>query len=400
MIDIRETLKSLMPELIEFRHDLHAHPELAYRETRTATRVLDRLNTIDGLHIRSRIAKTGIVATLNADRDGPCIALRGDMDALPVQEQTRLPYASKNDGCMHACGHDGHTTCLLGAALVLARHTDELPGKVKFIFQPAEEGGGGARLMIDGGALDGPKVDAAFALHGWPQVPVGSILVGSGPVLAACTSFRIVIKGRGAHAAFPHHGDDTVLTSAHLITALQAIRSRFIDPLDRAVVSVCSVQAGHTFNVLPDRCEMLGTVRSLKQATHEAILADIRRMAASTAQSFNASAEVEFLESYPVVMNDPSAADLVAKVARKTLGDAHVLVDDTPVMGSEDFAFFSQRVPSTFYCLGVRPVGEDHYPQLHSPNYDFSDDAIPVGVSMHCALASHFLSHPLANRCG
>ena len=209
-----------------------------------------------------------------------------------------------------------------------------------------------------------------------------------------------MVKGRGAHAAFPHHGDDTILTSAHLITALQAIRSRFIDPLDRAVVSVCSVRAGHAFNVLPDRCEMLGTVRSLKQTTHEAILEDIRRMAANTAQSFNASAEVEFLDSYPVVINDASAADLVADVARATLGEEHVVVDDTPVMGSEDFAFFSQRVPSTFYCLGVRPVDVDDYPQLHSPNYDFSDEAIPVGVSMHCALASHFLSHPLANRCG
>ena len=395
MIDIRDSVQSLLPELIEFRHDLHAHPELAYRETRTAARVLDRLETVGGLHVRGGIAETGIIVTLNADRDGPCVALRADMDALPVQEQTGLPYASTHDGCMHACGHDGHTTCLLGALLILAGMADDLPGKVKFIFQPAEEGGGGARAMIEAGALDSPKVDAAFALHGWPQVPVGSIRLGSGPVLAACTSFRIAVTGRGAHAAFPHQGDDTVLASAHLITALQAIRSRFVDPLDRAVVSVCAVNGGHAFNVLPDRCELLGTVRSLNPMTHEAILAHVGRIAAATAQSFNTSAEVEFLDSYPVVINDAAATALVADVGRDALGPNHVTIDNTPVMGSEDFAFFSNAVPSSFYCLGVRPVDADDYPQLHSPYYNFSDEAIPVGVTMHCALASRFLHHPL-----
>jgi len=274
-----DDIAELLPDLIEFRHDLHMHPELAFQERRTSARLMERLSEIPGLSIRNGIADTGIVATLNVDKPGPCVALRADMDALPIQEANTFPYRSQHEGVMHACGHDGHTTCLLGAAQILARCADKLPGKVKFIFQPGEEHGAGGKVMVEEGALEDPIVDAAYALHGWPQTEVGSIVIGAGPILSAATAFEIELRGEGTHAAYPHMGTDIILAASHLISAMQAVRTRFVNPLEPVVVSITSFRAGNTHNVLPERGKLLGTVRTLTQETHEQVFAHLERLA-------------------------------------------------------------------------------------------------------------------------
>ncbi|MHC4697114.1 MAG: M20 metallopeptidase family protein [Planctomycetota bacterium] len=392
MPDIDAAIAEIIPELVEFRHDLHRHPELGYKETRTSARILEALEKIPGLDIRTGLAETGIVATLNADRHGRCVALRADLDALPIQEANTLEYKSRHDGRMHACGHDGHITCLVGAARVLARFADQLPGKVKFIFQPAEEGGNGAKRMIDAGALADPTVDAAFAFHGWPGNELGSIQVGPGNLLAAMTAFEIELTGKGTHAAYPHLGTDLILTASHIVTQLQAIVSRFTDPVDPVVVSISAIHAGETHNVLPDRCRMLGTTRALQQETHDSAKESIKRLAESTARDFGVTANIAFVESYPALVNDAAAAKLVDAVARDVVGPDRMLPEPVPTMGAEDFAFYAQRVPSAMWFLGLTPRGCDDYPKLHRPDFDFRDEVIPIAVAMHCGIARRFLA--------
>ncbi|HUU82935.1 MAG TPA: M20 family metallopeptidase [Phycisphaerae bacterium] len=401
MPDFAALIDGSRDRLVTLRHELHAHPEPAFQEKWTAARILTELQSLPGLRIRSGLAGTGILATLNQDRPGPCIALRAELDALPLQEQnSKLPYASGQPGRMHACGHDGHMTCLVGAAMVLSAVADQLPGKVKFIFQPAEEmGGGGARLVEEEGVLDEPKVDAAFALHGWPDVEFGKVLVGKGPILAAATPFEITVRGTGAHAAYPHTGSDVVLASAYIITALQSIASRW-DPMDPVLVSVCHLDAGHTWNVLPETCRMKGTVRGLRQASHDAVIERVRRVVESTAEVHGCSASVEFQFGYPSLVNDPTCADMVTEVAAKLLGPDAVLPGPAPSLGGEDFAFFARRVPAALYRLGVSRPDAPVSPALHSPQYDFPDDAIAIGVRLHCEIAYRFLSDPPVWRCG
>ncbi|MCP4246709.1 MAG: amidohydrolase, partial [bacterium] len=348
MPDVAAIIDEIHERLVDIRHDLHAHPELAFEEKRTAARVLTELTALGNLKIRTGLAGTGITALLNADHPGPCVALRADMDALPLQEQNeQLPYASTVPGQMHACGHDGHTTCLIGAAMVLSRLADELPGKVKFIFQPAEEnGGGGDKLVEELGVLDNPTVAAAFALHGWPAVKVGQVMVGAGPVLAAATAFDVTIRGQGAHAAYPHTGADVVLASAEIVSAVQAIASRW-DPVDPVLISICQMQAGHTYNVLPDECRMKGTVRGLRQGSHDGVLQRLREVVQGTAGLHGSTAELDLVPGYPALVNDPTCADLVTQVATELFGADAVDEAPAPGMGAEDFSFFARRVPST-----------------------------------------------------
>ncbi|MCH7814639.1 MAG: amidohydrolase [Planctomycetes bacterium] len=401
MPDVAAVIDEIHDHLVDIRHDLHAHPELAFEEKRTAARVLTELTALGNLKIRTGLAGTGITALLNADHPGPCVALRADMDALPLQEQNaHLSYASTVPGKMHACGHDGHTTCLLGAAMVLARLADELPGKVKFIFQPAEEnGGGGGKLVEELGVLDNPTVAAAFALHGWPQAKVGQVMVGAGPVLAAATSFDVIVRGQGAHAAYPHTGTDVVLASAEIVSAVQAIASRW-DPVDPVLVSVCQLQAGHTYNVLPDECRMKGTVRGLRQGSHDTVLERLREVIEGTAALHRCTAELELVPGYPALVNDPTCADLVARVAGELFGADAVDTEPAPGMGAEDFSFYARRVPSTWYRVGVADPDGSPSPALHNPQYDFHDGAIDVGVRMHCEIVRRFLADPPMWRCG
>jgi amidohydrolase len=379
-------IDQLLPELVELRHDLHRHPELAFEEHGTASRIIAQLQDVPGIDLRTGIAGTGIVATLGAERTGPCIALRADMDALPIEEQGDHAHRSTIPGKMHACGHDGHVTCLVGAVQVLAQLGDELEGPVKFLFQPAEEGGGGGRKMCEEGVLDDPPVQAIFGLHGWPGLPQGEVGVRAGAFLASSDRLRIQVRGVGAHAAFPHQGVDTVLVAAHIVVALQSIAARNTDPLDSAVVTVAQVHGGSADNIIPGEVTLSGTVRTLNHVTRQLTFDRIRRVAANTASAFGAAAEAIIDDGYPVLENDPAATEYVRRIAANTVAP----VDISPVMGGEDFAFYAQRVPASFFALGVRPADRDTYPTLHQPDYDFHDGAIPLGVALHVDLVRHF----------
>ena len=400
MLDFKSVAEEITDGLIELRHDLHAHPETAYEEKRTAARVVAELSKLANLRISSDVVGTGVVAVLNAHKGPPCVGLRADMDALPLVETTGLPHASRYPGRMHACGHDGHTTCLVGAAGVLDRFADQLPGAVKFVFQPAEEGGAGARRMIEAGVLDTPRVDALFAIHGWPNLDLGTVAVAPGPVLAAADAFEITITGRGAHAAYPHEGSDVILAAAHLITMLQDVRSRFVDPMDPAVVSVCQVTAGDTHNTLPETCRLKGTIRALRQGTHATVRSMVEQIVRTVPELFKTRAEFALLEPYPALVNDAACVELVAEAASEVLGSENVDRAAAPGMGAEDFAFFAQAVPSAWCQLGLRPAGVAEMAPLHNPRFDFTDAAVPLGVRLHCALAHRFLTSPPAWKCG
>jgi len=395
MPDYAASIEAILPDLVALRHDLHRHPELGYEEAWTSARILKELEAIPGLKLRTGVAGTGIIAVLNGDKPGRCVGLRAELDALPIHEENDFEYRSQIDGRMHACGHDGHMTCLMGAVKVLAKHADALPGKVKFLFQPAEETGGGGGKIVNEGALRDPDVGAVFALHGWPDHKIGEIAAAPGASLAAATSFQIEITGLGAHAAYPHQGADVILAASQLVTRLQAIVSRMTDPVDPAVVSICSIHAGATYNVLPGACTLQGTIRGLNQRTHDAVLERLKGFVASSAGDLGALAELTVVESYPVLVNDVAATKLVVDVGTEMLGADYVDRKPPPSMGAEDFSFIARQVPAAFWRLGVCPRNRDSYPKLHQPTYDFPDAAIPIGVELHCRTAERFLSQGL-----
>ena len=387
MRDVSGLIQDQLPDLVRLRHEIHQHPEVAFEEHGTAARVLGALEGIDGLDIRTGVAETGLVLTLNADKPGPMIALRADMDALAIQETSGLPWTSQTPGKMHACGHDGHTTCLVGAVRVLASLRDQLPGPVRFLFQPAEEGAGGGGRMCEEGVLDG--VTAIFGLHGWPDLNQGDVGMRVGPFLAFSDRFKILVEGQGAHAAFPHQGIDPIPVAAQIVLGLQTIASRQTDPLDAVVVTVAQIHGGTADNIIPTHVELRGTLRSLRGATRTAAMAQIEQIATGMAAASGARAHVEILEGTPVLEND---ADAVA-FGRHVAADAELTaVDIDPVMGGEDFAFYAQQVPAAFFALGVRPPDRADYPSLHQPDYDFPDAAIASGVSLHVQLARQFWS--------
>lgn len=393
MKDLAPLIERALPDVVALRHELHAHPELAYQEVETSRRVAERLQRIRGLTIRTGLAGgTGIVAMLNANRRGKCVALRAELDALPIQEETGKPYASMTPGRMHACGHDGHTACLVGAAAVLAQVTDELPGCVKFIFQPAEESGGGGERMCAEGVLDEPRVDAAFALHGWPSLPIGTVGVRRGAVLASTNPWTMTVHGKGAHAAYPHKGIDPIVVASHIVTAWQTVVSRGTAPTDSCVVTVGKFHAGTAENIIPTTAVLGGTIRTLNPETRRRAVAEVRRIAERTAEAFGARAEIEIRDGYPVMVNDDRAADFVERVAGDVLGEERVEKNEPPSLGGEDFAYYAQRVPAAFWRLGVREPGVAEMPALHHPRYDFADAAIPIAVRMHCEIACRFLT--------
>ncbi len=387
MTNVEDLIRNHMADLICLRHEIHQNPELGYQEHGTAKRVVAALDGIEGLDIRTGVAETGVVVTLGVDRPGPMVALRADMDALAIQETSGLPYASATDGKMHACGHDGHTTCLVGAVRVLSAIRDELAGPVRFVFQPAEEGGGGGGRMCDEGVLDGVK--AIFGLHGWPYLPQGELGVRSGPFLASSDRFRIVVDGQGAHAAFPHQGVDPIPIAAQIVLGLQTIASRQTDPLDAVVVTVAQIHGGTADNIIPAQIELRGTLRSLQAGTRRSAMDQIERIATQIAAAHQARAQVTITEGTPVLANDRIAAGFGQQVASTA---SLTPVDIDPVMGGEDFAFYAERIPAAFFALGVRPPDRDSYPALHQPDYDFPDAAIATGVALHVQLARRFWS--------
>jgi amidohydrolase len=386
-IDLPSLIAPHLESLTQLRRDIHSHPEIAFEEHHTSARIVEELERIPGLQIRKGMARgTGVIATLGADKAGPCIALRADMDALPMQEETGLPYASKIDGRAHACGHDGHVACLIGAARVLSEISDQLAGPVRFIFQPAEEGGGGGRYMVEEGALDNPKAVAAFALHGWPYLPVG--MVGGyrgGPSMASTDTISVELVGRGCHAAAPHNGADPIVAASHIITALQTVRSRRISPTEPSVVSITRISGGTANNIIAERLTFGGTIRTLSADVREQVIQEVRSVIEKTADALGVKANVSIKEGYPVLVNDPELAQHALSVAREELGE-NVVGEISPSMGGEDFAFYSQKVPVTLWRLGVKNPDATEITPLHSPRYDFADAAIALGVRMHCAL--------------
>jgi len=390
--NLRERVEREVPSLVELRHDLHAHPELGYQEKRTSELVQRELNAIGVQFVAGLAGGTGVVAHIPGASD-KAIGLRADMDALPILEETGLPYASTTPGIMHACGHDGHTTMLLGAARVLAAMSRErtLPRPVTFVFQPAEEGGAGGERMVKDGCLDGSRigspVEHMFGLHGWPEIMLGDVATRPGPMLAAADRFEMTIEGRGGHAAYPHFVCDPIVAASAVVTSLQQIASRNVGPLDSVVVSVTQIHAGTAHNIIPQSVQLAGTVRTLKKETQLLARTRLEQIASAVAAAHQCKATVHYHLGYPVTSNDPAAVAIFEDCARKTLGQQHVGPLANPVMGGEDFAYYGQKVPACFFALGIRNPGADHAPALHHPKFDFNDAAIPLGVRLFCALA-------------
>jgi hippurate hydrolase len=368
-------IAAFQDEMAAWRRSIHAHPETAFEEHRTAAFVADRLRAF-GIATEQGLARTGVVGRLEGRAAGPAIGLRADMDALHIHEQTGAPYRSQVDGKMHACGHDGHTAMLLGAARYLAEARN-FAGTVYFIFQPAEENEGGGRVMVEEGLFARCPVEAVYGLHNWPGQGAGTIAVRPGPMMAAYDVFEIVVTGRGCHAAMPHQGIDPVVASAALVTALQSIASRMVDPLQSAVVSVTQIHGGDTWNVIPDSVTLRGTARSFRPEVQDGIETAIRRIAAGVASAHGVTADLRYERRYPATINSAAEAELAARAAGQVVGEGNVIRDPTPSMGSEDFAFMLQARPGSYVWLGI---GEDR-PRLHNPRYDFDDAALAVGAS-------------------
>jgi hippurate hydrolase len=386
--DISEALLSThQPHWAELRRDLHAHPELRFEERRTADIVARELESL-GYEVLRGLGGTGVVASLPGADPNRGIVLRADMDALPIREANDFEHASCNDGIMHACGHDGHTVMLLGAARVL-KELPQLPGTVHFVFQPGEEGGAGARKMIDDGLFEQCPTEAVFGMHNWPGLPAGHFGLRTGPIMAAGSRFRITVRGKGAHAAQPHLGLDPIPLACSMVLQCQTIAARHKDPVDPAVISVCMFHAGDTDNVIPDSAELRGTIRTLSSDLQQKLQRDIRLMCEGLASAYGAQVEVTFFQYYPATVNTPAETELCEAVIRDTFGDARVNGDVPANMTSEDFGFMLEARPGTYVLIGNAPTGATG-PALHHPKYDFNDDIIPAGVRYWVALAQHY----------
>jgi amidohydrolase len=397
---LRALIAEELPDLIALRHDLHAHPELGYEEHRTSEVIQRELEAAGIDFARNLAGGTGVMGHLPASdiatgptSGGRAIGLRADMDALPIAEETDLNYRSTNPGVMHACGHDGHVTMLIGAARVLAKIADEhdLPRPVTFVFQPAEEGGAGGRKMVEDGCLTGnvigEPIEHMFGLHGWPWLEVGIVGTRPGPLLAAADFLDVAVTGTGSHAAWPHQGRDPILASAAFIQAAQQVASRNVDPLDPIVVSITQIHAGTTHNIIPDRVEMHGTVRILRDETQEFAIRRLKEIGEGIGRAHGCKIEVAYTKGYPATVNSPEAVEIFNTVARAALGDERVVEVPDPFMGGEDFAFYCREVPSCFFILGLRPTEVESMPDLHQPTFNFNDEAIATGVEMFCRLA-------------
>jgi amidohydrolase len=380
----------LQPDIQAWRRDIHQHPELLYDVHRTAAFVAERLREFGCDEVATGLGRTGVVGVIKGRKpagkgDIKVIGLRADMDALPIEEETDLPYASKTPGTMHACGHDGHTAMLLGAARYLAE-TRNFAGDAVVIFQPAEEGGSGAAAMIKDGLMDRFGIEQVYGMHNGPGIPVGSFAIRSGPIMAATDSIDIKIEGLGGHAARPHKCIDSVLVGAQLITALQSIVSRTVDPLDSAVLSICEFHAGNARNVIPQNAELRGTVRTLTEEVRALVEKRVHEVVAGVAQITGAKIDLVYERGYPVTVNHASQTDVATKVAKEIAGDGNVH-ETQPLMGAEDFSYMLEARPGAFiFCGNGDSAG------LHHPAYNFNDEAIVYGTSYWIKLVENMLA--------
>jgi amidohydrolase len=386
-------LRAILPQAIGLRHRLHRIPELGYEENKTAQVVRQTLRDA-GIEFVSGVegAATTTVALIG-DATKPCIALRADMDGLPIEEKTALAYASEHPGRMHACGHDGHMAILCAAAAALKADADELPVCVKLIFQPAEEGGAGADRLIKAGVLDGrvgPKVRAIFGLHGWPDLPVGTVSTKPGPLLAATDGFSAEFRGKGCHGAYPHSGRDPIVAACEAVLNIQQVVSRDFDPTEAVVVTVGQIGGGTAVNIIPDTATIAGTARTLTPQGRALARAALARRCQAIAQAAGCEVDFRWDQGYPVMQNDAAMAGYVARVAGATVGVGRFLPAARASMGGEDFAYYLEKVPGCFFLIGVQPVGQESYPSLHNDRFDFTDDAIETGARMFVQLVKGF----------
>lgn len=389
---IRNDIRDLTGTITEMRRDLHRHPELGFQEVRTSKKVSDVLSEL-GVEHRTGVAGTGVLATIRGAAPGRTVALRADMDGLPIEEKTENPARSETKGVMHACGHDGHVSILLATASILQKRREDFAGTVRLAFQPAEEGLGGAVPLLEQGALEDPHADAAFALHIWNSTAVGNIAIAPGPVMAAADEFSIRVVGRGGHGSQPQATIDPVVAASEIVTALQSVVNRNIDPLEPAVLTVATIHGGTAHNVIPAEVEMTGTIRSFRTDVRETLISRLKEVAEGTARAFGARAEVTIGSGYPVTENHAAMTDLARSVAARTVG-AEKVVHARPVMGAEDFSYFLKKVPGCMVFLGsCNPPKGLHHPH-HSALFDFDEACLPIGVELMSGLALEFLARP------
>ncbi len=385
MANISEMQPDLLADLVALRRDIHANPELGFEEHRTAGRIAAELRDL-GIEVHEGIGTTGLVGVLKGRREGTrALGLRADMDALPIDEQTDLPWASTNPGIFHGCGHDGHVAMLLGAARVLAKDPD-FAGTLNLIFQPAEEGKGGARVMIEEGLFERFPCDRVYALHNWPGLPAGTISTRPGAIMGAADKFRIVITGKGGHAAIPQDSPDAILAAASLVQQLNTIVSRSVPPAASGVLSITQIHGGHAHNVIPAEVMVGGTVRTFDPAVQDRIVERMAAMLKGIEASFEVECALDYDRYYPATINDPVAAADALEVAA---GVAHAELAPEPAPTSEDFSFMLQQRPGAYIWLGQ--ATSNHAAPLHNPRYDFNDNVIEIGVRLHVALARHWL---------
>jgi amidohydrolase len=386
---LRQKTNEMKDWLVEIRRTIHMHPELGFEEVETSRFVSECLERF-GLQVKKGMAKTGVVGLLNGKRPGKTVAIRADMDALPMDEANKVPYASKIKGKMHACGHDAHVAILLGVAKFFSSIPDQVRGNIKWIFQPAEEGGGGGRVMVEEGVLETPKVDAVFGAHVFPFLPIGKVGVNEKEGLAAADRFTIKIMGKGGHAASPHVAKDPILAAGYLITQIHSIISRNINPLESGVVTIGKVSGGTAYNIIPDEVELWGTVRSLNPQVREELKSRIEQVTQGVARSFSMDYRFDFEYGYPVLINDPEMSKLVASACAKGIGKENVEVLK-PSMGGEDFAYYLEKVPGSFFRLGCRNEEKGMIHPYHSSLFDIDEVILPFGVEMFVRIIDQYL---------
>lgn len=378
----------LHQQMKAWRHAIHAHPETAFEEVKTAAKVEKLLRSFNGLTVHTGIAKTGIVAVLQGNQgQGPMIGLRADMDALDICEENAVDYCSTISGKMHACGHDGHTAMLLGAAKYLSDNPD-FAGQVAFIFQPAEENDGGGEVMVQEGLFERFPCESVYGMHNWPGLPLGHFAVHEKEVMASTDSFDVTVQGKGAHAAMPNLGTDPMVVAAQLINAFQTLVSRTVAPTDTAVVSVTMMNAGSAYNIIPDSVTLCGTVRTFSNSVRDTIHAAMQQQVTQICQAFGADGTVTFHDAYPATINHPPQAKACAKVVTELVGEQQVHLDLPPSMGAEDFSYMLMEKPGAYIWLGNGEGSQS----LHHPRYDFNDDSLPLGASYWVSLVKHLLA--------
>ncbi len=390
---IKEKSKAIAPKLVEIRRHLHKNPELSYKEIETSNYIKKWLEPV-ATEVRTDYAETGIVGIIQGNKPGPVVALRGDIDALPIMEQTGLSFASKNEGVMHACGHDSHATVALGAGLILSELKDQLKGCVKIILQPGEEKNpGGASIMVGNGVLKDPDVDVIFGVHSDPRYGVGEIGYREGPLMAEANEFSITIKGMGGHGASPHLTNDTIVIAAHVIISLQNISSRMVDPQDQVVLTVGKMCGGNTTNVIPTEVELLGTVRTFKPGLSQYIEVIMRRIVGGITSAYDA--EYDFKMSYgsPAVINDEKVTQFLLQSGHQYIGENNCHYIEKPSMGGEDFSFYLQEIPGCFFKLGTGNPEKGITSLFHQSTYDIDEDALHIGAGFMAYLAYNYLTN-------